>query len=173
LRLTDEPKIATDMSALRQESGRDNGVPKTRHMRVGEDSSRLACEKTRACPLQSSRFHHLCRFISREIEELHERPHALFLTAGRKFDTVEVRSSSLLVPTIFFNHLRKIRSFPAAPLRSNKGLNGCNHWFSPRAARLRCLMRWPELLVPVYRRHPRKWLRRDAAVPYASARPSK
>jgi hypothetical protein len=28
-----------------------------------EDSSRLVREKTRARPLQPSRFHHLCRFI--------------------------------------------------------------------------------------------------------------
>src|SRR5260370_6663460 len=51
---------------------------------VCEDSSRLVCEKTRARLLQSSRFHHLCRFISWEIEEFDERPHALFLTAARK-----------------------------------------------------------------------------------------
>jgi hypothetical protein len=31
---------------------------------------------------QQSRFHHLCRFISWESEELDERPHALFLTAA-------------------------------------------------------------------------------------------
>ncbi len=52
--------------------------------RVCEDSSRFVCEKTRARLTQSSRFHHLCRFISWESEELDERPHALFLTAGRK-----------------------------------------------------------------------------------------
>jgi hypothetical protein len=52
--------------------------------RVCEDSSRLVCEKTRARLLQSSRFHHLCRFISWESEALDERPHALFLTAARK-----------------------------------------------------------------------------------------
>src|SRR5260370_23666886 len=34
--------------------------------------------------LQSSHFHHLCRFISWESKELDERPHALFLTAARK-----------------------------------------------------------------------------------------
>ena len=51
---------------------------------VGEDSSRLVCEKTRARLLQSSRLHHLCRFISWESEEIDERPHALFLTAARK-----------------------------------------------------------------------------------------
>jgi hypothetical protein len=66
--------------------------------RVCEDSSRLVCEKTRAHLLQSSRFHHLCRFISWESEELDERPHALFLTAARKSlgscqlgDTMEAR----------------------------------------------------------------------------------
>jgi hypothetical protein len=52
--------------------------------RVCEDSSHLVCKKTRARLLQSSRFHHLCRFISWEIEELDERPHALFLTAALK-----------------------------------------------------------------------------------------
>jgi hypothetical protein len=52
--------------------------------RVCEDSSRLVCEKTRARLLQSSRFHHLFRFISWEIEEHDERPHALFLTAVLK-----------------------------------------------------------------------------------------
>jgi hypothetical protein len=34
--------------------------------------SGLVCEKTRARLLQSSRFHHLCRFISWESEELDE-----------------------------------------------------------------------------------------------------
>ena len=34
--------------------------------------------------LQSSRFHHLCRFISWEIEKLDERFDAFFLTAARK-----------------------------------------------------------------------------------------
>ena len=63
-----------------------------------KDSSRLICEKTRARLLQLSRFHHLCRFISWESEELDERPHALFLTAARKSlgscqlgDTMEAR----------------------------------------------------------------------------------
>jgi hypothetical protein len=37
------------------------------------------------------------------------------------------------VPTISFNHLQIFRSLPTAPLHSNKGLNGCNHWFSPRS----------------------------------------
>src|ERR1700756_345426 len=48
--------------------------------------------------LQSSRFHHLCCFISWESEELDECPHALFLTAARKSfgscqlgDTMETR----------------------------------------------------------------------------------
>src|ERR1700730_15269614 len=44
----------------------------------------LVCEKTRARLLQSSHFHHLCRRISWESEELDKRPHALFLTAARK-----------------------------------------------------------------------------------------
>ena len=34
--------------------------------RVCEKSSRVACEKTRARLLQSSRFRHLCRFISED-----------------------------------------------------------------------------------------------------------
>jgi hypothetical protein len=56
------------------------------HVRLSvcEDSSRLVREKTRARLLQSSRFHHLCRFISWESEELDECPHALFLTAARE-----------------------------------------------------------------------------------------
>jgi hypothetical protein len=69
-----------------------------RNKRLCEDSSCLVCEKTRARLLQSSRFHHLCRFISWESEELDERPHALFLTAARKSlgscqlgDTMEAR----------------------------------------------------------------------------------
>jgi hypothetical protein len=37
------------------------------------------------------------------------------------------------VPTILFNNLENFRSLPTAPLRSNKGLNGCNQWFSPRS----------------------------------------
>ena len=78
----------------------DFSVPirQTSEERVCEDSSRLVCEKTRARLLQSSRFHHLCRFISWESEELDERPHALFLTAARKSlgscqlgDTMEAR----------------------------------------------------------------------------------
>ena len=52
--------------------------------RVCEDSSRLVREKASARLLQSSRFHHLCRFLSWESEELDERSHACFLTAGRK-----------------------------------------------------------------------------------------
>ncbi len=48
--------------------------------------------------------------------------------AFRFFDTVEVRSSSLLVPTISFNHLQIFRSLPTAPPRSNKALNGCSHY---------------------------------------------
>src|SRR4051812_41395716 len=50
----------------------------------------------------SSRFLHLCRFLPWESEELHERPHALFLTAGRKSlgscklgDAVETRPKQL------------------------------------------------------------------------------
>src|SRR5690348_18401446 len=38
----------------------------------------------RARLLGSSPFHHLCRFLSWESEELDEGPHALFLTAARK-----------------------------------------------------------------------------------------
>ena len=63
-----------------------------------QDSSRLVCEKTRARLLQSSRFHHPCRFICWESEELDERPHPLFLAAGRESlgscqlgDTMEAR----------------------------------------------------------------------------------
>src|SRR6202011_165599 len=44
----------------------------TEEMCVCEDSFRLVREKTRARLLQSSRFHHLCRFISWESEELDE-----------------------------------------------------------------------------------------------------
>ena len=48
----------------------------------------------------------------------------------RIFDTVEVRSSSLLVPTIFFNHLAALASFPEAPngsvKRAEPGRGGCS-----------------------------------------------
>src|SRR5262249_36487545 len=57
--------------------------------RVYEDSSRVACEKPRARLLLSPPFHHLCRFLSWESEELDERPHALFLTAERKHHFIQ------------------------------------------------------------------------------------
>src|ERR1700687_2377292 len=52
-------------------------------MSVCEESSRLVRKKTRARLLQSSRFHHLCRFILGS-EELDERAHALLLAAAWK-----------------------------------------------------------------------------------------
>ena len=49
---------------------------------VGPISPRL--QKDESAPLESWRFHHPCRFISWESEELDELPNALFLATGRK-----------------------------------------------------------------------------------------
>jgi len=64
-------------------SCRQTGSQLTRSAFVRTHLPSFAKRRERAYD-SSSRFHHLCRFISWESEELDERPYALFLMAGRK-----------------------------------------------------------------------------------------